>query len=635
MFRKGKWIWAKIPSACDVYTEYTDTFIANGKSTSLLISVDTDYTLYLNGQYVASNQYADFEHYKIYDTVDLDAFLLPGENRLQILVYYCGVDTQRYRRAEAGLIYEVISGDDILAYSNEQTLSRKSPTYVSGLLRPVSRQLGFTFTYDACRATDEGYAPSALVGKTVTFFPRPIPKQRVLKRHPITSVSVIDKNTYLIDLGEEVVGLATLDFTSECEQTLRVAYGESLDDGRVRAQIHDRNFFFEYHSRVGHNTFTNYMLRLGCRYLEVHCEYPMDIHYIGLLPEVYEVGERPCRAVGDVEQKIFEISQNTLRLCMMEHYVDTPWREQCLYAFDSRNQMLSGYYTFENQNRDYARANLILLGEDRREDGLLSICAPSGTKLAIPTFSLYYIIAMKEYAEHTGDFSLAKEYTPKIEGILNEFFGRMGEDNLIHRFSGKDFWNFYDWSEHLSGDLRRDGDTTPDLIINCLFLMAYDAYKWLAEKAGMSLPSDRRICRLRARVRECFLAECGLFSFTPHGNAFTTLGCALAILCGVANDEASLICDSIVAGRTTPSSLSMNIWKYEALLAVDEDKYREYILDEIRRNYKPMLDFGSTTVWETAEGSLAFDNAGSLCHGWSAVPIYIYHRLGLLKETDA
>ena len=33
---------------------------------------------------------------------------------------------------------------------------------------------------------------------------------------------------------------------------------------------------------------------------------------------------------------------------MMEHYVDTPWREQCLYAFDARNQMLCGYYAFEN-----------------------------------------------------------------------------------------------------------------------------------------------------------------------------------------------------------------------------------------------------------------------------------------------
>ena len=73
----------------------------------------------------------------------------------------------------------------------------------------------------------------------------------------------------------------------------------------------------------------------------------------------------------------------------MEHYVDTPWREQCLYAFDSRNQMLCGYYVFENGNAEYARGNLKLIAEDRRADGLLSICTPCGTDLTIPAFSLY------------------------------------------------------------------------------------------------------------------------------------------------------------------------------------------------------------------------------------------------------
>ena len=40
-----------------------------------------------------------------------------------------------------------------------------------------------------------------------------------------------------------------------------------------------------------------------------------------------------------------------------------------------------------------------------------------------------------------------------------------------------------------------------------------------------------------------------------------------------------------------------------------------------------MLDAGATTVWETADGAAAFDNAGSLCHGWSAIPVYYYATL--------
>ena len=93
-------------------------------------------------------------------------------------------------------------------------------------------------------------------------------------------------------------------------------------------------------------------------------------------------------------------------------------------------------------------------------------------------------------------------------------------------------------------------------------------------------------------------------------------------------DEASVIADEIVRDSMTPTSLSMNILKYEALLAVNAEKYKDYILSEIRRTYKIMLDAGSDTVWETILGEADFGGAGSLCHGWSALPIYYYHILG-------
>ncbi len=64
---------------------------------------------------------------------------------------------------------------------------------------------------------------------------------------------------------------------------------------------------------------------------------------------------------------------------------------------------------------------------------------------------------------------------------------------------------------------------------------------------------------------------------------------------------------------------------YDALLATDMEKYKEWVLNEIRREYGKMIELGST-VWETIDGASAFDNAGSLCHGWSAIPIYYYAK---------
>ena len=59
---------------------------------------------------------------------------------------------------------------------------------------------------------------------------------------------------------------------------------------------------------------------------------------------------------------------------------------------------------------------------------------------------------------------------------------------------------------------------------------------------------------------------------------------------------------------------------YDALLKIDET-YRVRILDEIRAKYSLMLDAGATSFWEVIEGESAFGDAGSLSHGWSAIPI--------------
>ena len=65
----------------------------------------------------------------------------------------------------------------------------------------------------------------------------------------------------------------------------------------------------------------------------------------------------------------------------------------------------------------------------------------------------------------------------------------------------------------------------------------------------------------------------------------------------------------------------MNTFYYDALLAVDK-KHVSFVISDIKSKYGKMLDEGSTTFLETDKGWKDFDNAGSLCHGWSAIPAY-------------
>lgn len=632
IFENAKWIWLKDGSSPDSYAEFFDSFIWESEKTSLSLSCDSDYTLWINGAYVASNQYGDFEHYKIYDTLDITPFLIEGKNEIKILVHYFGEDSQRYRTASAGLIYEVSSSEEILAASSEKTLSRLSPTYESGRRVTVSGQLGFTFFYDATKETDGGLTPSAAIEKNCIFFPRPIKKSVVLDRREPKTVTKIDDCRYLIDLGGEVVGLPSLEFITEEEQTLTVAWGEHIADGCVRREIGNRHFYYGYTAKRGHNIFNSYMLRLGCRYIEVFAEKPVELIYAGVLPQVYEVVERPAFIRNELDRKIYDICVNTLRLSMMEHYVDCPWREQALYAFDSRNQMLCGYYAFEEGNAAYARANLKLIGQDTRPDRLLSICYPCGGSLAIPSFSLYYIVEMEEYLRYTGDTSLAGVLLPKLESILNEFLDN-SKDGLICKFEGNKMWNFYDWSDYSAGTLGRTEEAIPDLAVNCLFVMALDCLERICTALGKEFAFAGLAESMRPMIKKRFLTEKDIFTMHEGDEQYNVLGNSLAILAKVVTgSDAEALCEKMLSGQMSDCSLSMKILEYQALLDTNEEKYRDTVLGEIRRNYKVMLDYGSDTVWETMDGESAFRNAGSLCHGWSAVPVYIFHRLGIAKK---
>ena len=74
-------------------------------------------------------------------------------------------------------------------------------------------------------------------------------------------------------------------------------------------------------------------------------------------------------------------------------------------------------------------------------------------------------------------------------------------------------------------------------------------------------------------------------------------------------------------------TLSMRCFMYDALLKTDRQRYQAFILDDIAVRYGRMLDAGATSFWETELGAADFDGAGSLCHAWSAMPVYYYSIL--------
>lgn len=628
MQKSTKFIWINGLETKNSYGEFFDTFTLNNTHSTVNISVDGDYTLYINGEYAASSQYGDFEHYKIYDQIDISEYVRVGENSISILVWHFGENTSRYKKYKAGLAFEVLENDKIVISGSERTLSRKSLAYKSGEGKMITCQLGFSYSYDATKEDDFingnliGFAPSVIVNKECIFYKRPI------KKHTLKNVAygkIISKNdegtNYIFDLGREYVGYLTFMLRTEKENNIIISYGEHLENGHVKRHIDSRDFSVEYYAKKGENSFANYMLRFACRYIELSTQSDVNIDKIGIIPQSYEPRPVPRQFENELDKKIYDACLNTLELCMMEHYVDCPWREQCLYAFDSRNQMLAGYMAYENGNADYARANLLLMSKDRRSDGLLSICFPSGINLTIPSFSLHYIIALFEYLDFTGDKALIYEVDFKIREILDTFL-KKEKDGVITAFEGEEHWNFFDWSDGLEGSLGKSIGARKDVMLSLLTAYALDSYEKICEKCTLTFMYDKKSSELKKKIKEHFFnKEDGLISLLCEEKIYHTLPNALAILLDVVTkDEAEVIAEKITSERLTAPSLSMRVFEYDALLKVS-DKYKDYIKKQIHSMYGKMLSQGSTTVWETENGSEDFEGAGSLCHGWSAIVI--------------
>lgn len=631
MLEKSAWIWAEDPAEADSYAEFYDTFFYEQGTAELEISCDSNYAVYLNGKLAAFGQYADFEHYKVADRIDLAPDCQKGENHFAVVVWYFGAESSTYCIGKAGLIFQINGENGVLLRSGPQTACRRSRAYRSGAQKRITGQLGFSFCYDAS-AEDEwkngrgtGFSPALPVKKSMQLYPRPNRKLELWDRVESKQIERVGQKRFLFDLQQEQAGFLELELISAERQKIVIAYGEHLREGHVARRIGERDFSVEYICRPGKNHYMNPFRRLGCRYLEIFCEAPAEISYAGIRPTMYPLRRTDFVPSDPLDRQIYQICVRSLELCLHEHYEDCPWREQAFYTMDSRNQMLCGYIAFQEYRA--ARAGILLFAQDRTEDQLLSICCPKDPGFCIPSFSLHYFTAVDEYTKYSADTSLAQEVYEKLRSVLQVFLNRI-QDGLVSPFTGKNYWNFYEWRTGMDGEPGVPSEL--DLLLNCLLVLALEHMVSISSALNKNGTEYSTVAdRLRKSIRKAFWRpQTGLYSNFISTDLYSELGNALAVLCGAScGEEAGEIARKIMQNNAglVPATLSMNGFVFDALLQTDRAAAQPFILSRIRSQYKKMLDCGATTAWEDEEGAAAFDGAGSLCHGWSALPVYYYH----------
>ena len=123
-----------------------------------------------------------------------------------------------------------------------------------------------------------------------------------------------------------------------------------------------------------------------------------------------------------------------------------------------------------------------------------------------------------------------------------------------------------------------------------------------------------------------------MLDFYKDGNMFSALVNSLAISLDIVPNKEKTIYHMLNDKDVVQPTLAMKYFLYDALLKTNKS-YEQYVLDDIRQTHKKMLDEGATSFYETELGEKDFENAGSLCHGWSgAIPVYFYNTLDILNK---
>ncbi len=648
--------------------EYADFFpevdFLPGVSYVLRISSDTDYNILIDGRLCGFGRYSDYPGRVIFDEYELDA--KPG-SKLTLRAWHSGVNSFTHVRGKAYIIFALFAdGKPVCGgCSSPRTLSAPSAPYVPHKKKLITSQMGAGFTLDLTQKM-RGPLPSAEVDlKPSAVLPRPNRKLETGEQVKCVCVrsgryqpdggddaaqimqkakTDTDEGGYysIFDAGLETVGFPLIEFDAAEPGEFLFGWGEHLDDGRCRTSVGGRAFAFSCRHGAGKISVFPSFRRLGCRYLQFFSEKKPENLRVSFVPVIYPVKLRNPELRGE-RRRIWNAAVRTLECCMHEHYEDCPWREQALYALDSRNQMLTGYSAFEDGNLEMVRASLDLISRGVRADGLLSLCYPAGLDRPIPLYSLAYFIQFREYVEFSGDADFAAEKYPILKSIMDSVLSRMIKDghfkDLCPRYpDSAGYWNFYEWSPSMSGSHYPCDESDPpcEAPFNAALSMALDSLSKIAraaKDAAGAAKYEKLSTEVSAAVGRVFRRADGLFSsFTDRSDApVSVLTQAMCLLCGAAdgldNSSALRLIENDGGDGSIPATLSMACFRYDAMLRENAEKYSGVILSEIDRDCSMMLSRGSATFWETLLGSDDFGGAGSLCHGWSAMAVHYYRLL--------
>jgi hypothetical protein len=434
------------------------------------------------------------------------------------------------------------------------------------------------------------------------------------------------------DMGEQVCGY--FDFTIKADDGVIIDFNaiEYIRDDGVLQHVHSYNRNgLRYIAKSGINRFIS-LKRRSVRYLFVtlhNQKTPVEIRKVNVIESVAPVNATGSFSCNDpVLNRIWKISERTLRLCMEDTFTDCPLYEQTLWVGDARNEALYAFTAYGNS--DVSARSLELGAQSLERFPIVGCQVPSSWDCILPAWSFLWGMHVWEHYFYSGDIRTLRKLWPAVQRNIDGALGMLNDDGLF----SSTFWNLIEWAPI-------DQNHTTVLYNSMLLIGALRAAGNCAAvlddcRAGKRMTTARQ--RLVRAINKTWNARKGAYpdSIYENGNP-SPQTCQHTSIFAVMFDTVPLAAlEKLRRNLLNPPDSMTKVgspfamqFLYEALEKLGEP---DAILKSIRAGFQPMVAAGASTVWETFAGSTCSPKGfptRSHCHAWSSSPIVFLNRIVL------
>lgn len=656
----------------------------------LLISADSRYKLWVNGAVVARGPARGYPHAQCVDRLDITASLREGTNTFAVQVYQPGFSHFAYvHRAAAGLLAALTcDGQPVLA-TDQRWRTRRDPSFAP-LVPRISiygsgveeRDLRLDDDWTDPSYDDSAWAAARIVAPVggppwTGLQPRALPL--LLEREaPMTLVETRrapappeaqgeahltlrrgwlsaephaippdaegwaspllgegETACWLFDLGRAYTcqGWAEVQGAGGQEQ-LSVSYAEKTRAGQLvlsdpqtycRVRMTDR-----FRLRPGPQRAEGFALR-GGRYLLFQLTGPtganLRLRFHNRVAEYPLEISTPLTTSDPLLAKITTLCEETLRACLLDGFIDTPWREGAQWVGDALPQALI-MAAMSDDTRPLRRV-IELAAQGASPDGVLPGVIPGEVHAyTVVDYNFMWIELLSLCRTLSGDEDFVTAMWPTLVTMLDRFNHDLNTHGLLVGQPGRRL--FLDWAP-----LSRN---EPSAVYNLHYLLALREAARLAGDRGTPAEEEcwqARADALHSVVRSAFWRR-GRWYDDEAGTTFSQLATALALLSGATlPDEEPALLDALAARSLDPddgarpdtmvlASPFMHHYVFEALRRGGRSGD---VIEIIRRRWGRWVESGHPTTWEN--WNVDFPD-GSECHAFSAHPRY--HLAEIARE---